>query len=246
MSNCAKIYLDRLYQSIEGCSDAVALCSAYSDILQIKHDNSDLETHKNSIYVDIKCFLEEYVTMIGHEKREYGYDSIDQNKVEKFISFCPDVNQRIALFRHAYKQLSSRGFDLEADYFNDKFVTGSAILQIKHGDLLQKLHGVVSLTINNLWICLFVVAVVFVLHYIILMPCSTDDRAVFEISYSSYSDNFYVNHLLNLLSDLFGINGTLFCKPLGVIGMIINICLKLFYLIFVGGVLTDVIKKNIR
>ena len=246
MSNNAKYYLSKLYKSVYGCSDAVSLCSSYSDILQIKHDNPELANLKNSVYVDIKCFIEEYVSMVSHEKRDFGYDSVDLSKIDKFISFCPDANRRIELFRYASIQLSSRGFLQEAEYCNKKHVKGRAISHINRSDFPHKLKGILSLIINNVWLCLLLVAMVLLLHYVILLPYSAANYAIFEISYSTYVDNFYLNHLLNFIGYLFGINESPFCKPLGFTGILLIVCLRLFYMLFVGGTLVDILKKCIR
>lgn len=240
-----KYYLDKLYNCVQGCSDAITLCSSYSVILQIKHDNPSLASYNEPLYIDIKCFIDEYVSMVSHQRRDYGYDAVDVKKMETFIITCPDANQCKELFRHAYIQLSEKGFIHESEYFKEKYIASRAMLQIRNGNFRQKLIGVVTFTVNNSWLYLFILAVVVILQYVILLPCSAPEQAIFEISYFNYANNFCLNHFLNLLAYLLGINETLFCKPISAVGMLLTICFQLFYIVFVGGLAVDILKKKI-
>lgn len=245
MSNRINRYLDELYHGVHECSDAASLCSAFSNIVQIKHEHQEMADYNEPLYVDIKNFIDNYVCMVSSPNRDFGYDAVDSHKMEQFISFCLDLRQRNELYHFAYIQLSAKGLTSDAEYFENMYRKGSAIAQIRNGNFFQKLVGIVSFTVSSTWLCLLVLGVVLLIHYVILLPCSSPDNALFEISHAAYADNFYVNHLLNLFMYLLGINETLFCKPIHSTGTILILCLQLFYVLFVGGLFVDMLKEKL-
>lgn len=246
MSNKTKHYLDELYHKVHDDANVVSLCSLYSCIVQIKKESPELKDYRETLYVDIKHFIDEYVSNVSQQEKEFGYDSVDMGKIKKHIMICPDAKQRNELYRYASLALTTHGFVEESEHFKYMSSIGRSTSLLRSGTFLQKCKGIVSLIVNNLWFCLITVVIVFSIHYILLLPFSSPEQAIFEINYSSYAENLYMNHLLNLLAYLFSVNDTLFCKPLSAIGILLSVVLQIFYLLFVGGSLIEMLKKYTR
>ncbi len=245
VQNRIKNYLDELYTKIQDDTNIVSLCSLYSYVIQIKSEHMELKDYNETLYVDVKCFIENYVANLSQQGKDYGYDAVDVGKIIQHINICPNTNLRNRLLYHASSILKTYSYEKESEYFKNVSSRVKAIYLIRTGNLLQKLQGLISLIINNVGYCLLIAFTIFIVHYIILLPCSSIDYAFFEIGYSFYADNFYLNHLLNLLAYLFGVNETLFCKPLNGTGLLLCAVLQIFYVLFVGGVLLDTIKKHL-
>lgn len=246
MSNKSKDYLDELYNEVHNTANNVSLCSLYSFIVQIKNECPELKDYRETLYVDIKHFIDEYVANISLQERDFGYDVVNVEKIDKHIMICSIAKQRNELYRYASLALSSHGFHEESDHFKNSSLIGRSVSLLRTGNFMQKCRGTLSLIANNVWICIVTIVVVFIIHYMILLPVASSEHAVFLISYSGYSGNFYLNHLLNLLAYLFGVNDTLFCKPTGGTGILISVVLQLFYVLFGGSVLIETLKKYIK
>ena len=86
VQNRIKNYLDELYTKIQDDTNIVSLCSLYSYVIQIKSEHMELKDYNETLYVDVKCFIENYVANLSQQGKDYGYDAVDVGKIIQHIN----------------------------------------------------------------------------------------------------------------------------------------------------------------
>src|SRR5690554_5765062 len=85
-------------------------------IIQIKKDNKEFKEYKNSLYLDIKKFIKFYIK--STDKKNYGYDKIDINKLTKAIGIAESERQQYELSIYTSRLININGHENELNSFN--------------------------------------------------------------------------------------------------------------------------------
>jgi hypothetical protein len=204
----------------------------YFSIIQIKKDNVPLRNEVNSIYLDAKKFISCYINSI--EERDLGYDVIDTKKITKCINVLENYQEQFQLSQNAYRLLRTKGFEEESNIFK-KIMNQKKTILIKSKPyyLGKYLKLLLHLSSYSLLSILLSILTIFLITYTVLLPAPFESWQNFNITYHQYSDSFYLNHFVNILTNLFGISSDFKVETSNLLGIFTIISIKLFYLVFI-------------
>lgn len=190
----------------------------------------NLLNEHQSLYLDVKQFVENYIT--ASDSQDYGYDEILLEKIYNIICFL-ELKQEISIMYAVKRMYYIRGYDTN--------------------DIMQKINKLeMKLAFNErhifktirLWMSSSICALMltYLLYVIIvscvLLPAPIESMEIFEVSLKKYHDSQCVNHIMNSFAILTG-NDDIKPQiiPIGVKGVLVY-CLGvlLFYLLLVNYV----------
>ena len=235
--------LDKLYDEIEDVNiDNNA--NSYFYIIQIKNSNPDLSNHKNSIYVDIKKFVEYYILSI--EKRDFGYDVLNLDKINLAINYVPPPEERLSLYLHTYKTLKNSHFENEAENIIVN-IRKAKLLVLRTKKFKKKYINIfLHLISYNLTFVFLVLALIFVVSYVIFLPAPLNSFELIDFQYESFHENFYINHLFNIIYYLFDISNKVQINPINWGGVLLISGMKLFYFVCIVNYLYQIILERFK
>jgi len=219
MEDDIKKFIEEEEKAILHSEDANDIVNKLYNLIFVKNEK------QHSIYTDIKTFIKHYAKLV--ETNKYGYDALCYDKVFSIVDLLP-YNERISLLNFLIYTITREypEFEIETIQSKIKKVKIEKVCNEKklYKKILQTPNAVLiwsSLRVSTLLatLLLFVMVV-----YIVLLPAPTLFRPLFEITYVSYSDNFYFNHLLYVLSLFTSVDGSgvKALNPLGLIGLMIG------------------------
>lgn len=189
------------------------------------HTNNDHDNYQN-----IKKLIDLYIENI--KVGNYGYDFFNIEKINEVLKFLKHEEQ-ISILKYA---LSSIKRELP-EYENESIV--DSINKIKIKNIISKkkfTHFPKALLLysTSSIFGLFIVLLAFILIvFAILLPSNEFTFSVFTISYETYSVNFILNHLLNILSLFADIDNDLKIQPLNAYGLILMIFAKIVFVLLI-------------
>jgi hypothetical protein len=198
-------------------------------IIQIKNDNNDLHNYNRSLYVDIKKFIEFYIK--STDKKDYGYDKIEIEKLTKAIDIAKNEKERYELCLYTSRLINLNGHENELNNFKD-YKNECKTLSLKcEKSFKSKLNLISHLSSYNLKTIIIILLSIFAFSYLIFLPANFEVFEIFKLNYKNYSSNFYLNHLLNLISLAFGLEADKIIVPLNWFGVILLALLKSLYIL---------------
>lgn len=198
-------------------------------IIQIKNDNVDLVNYKRSLYVDIKKFVTFYIK--STDKKDYGYDKIEIKKLIKAIDTAKNEKERYELCLYTSRLINLNGHEIELNNFK-KYKDEYKTLSLKcEKSFANRLRLISHLSSYNLKTIVIILLSIFACSYLIFLPAKLEIFQIFELNYKNYSNNFYFNHLLNLVSLAFGLEADKIIIPLNWFGVILLAILKSIYIL---------------
>lgn len=231
--------LKKLYK--KNSDDPNHMADNYFYIIQIKKLNPKYIEYVQPLYIDIKFFIELYIK--SRSKRDFGYDVIDINKVIEAIYSLDVANERLALLNWAYRDLKFNQFEEEAEKLISSIRKEKFITFWNRGDYFRLTSHLIS---YNLIVVITLLIIAFIICYILLLPSYNPSWSIIEFRYISFSENFYLNHLFNLLDHLLGISEDITIKPLNWKGVLLLSAMKLFYIIFIVNYLFKIITERFQ
>lgn len=101
-------YIDELYKKVLESSDTIGKAGFAYGIIEIKRENPALRDYGKSAYVDVKSFVDCYITGVALDLNgDYGYDAISLDKILNALDLIEDINQRVALYDRTLNLLKS-------------------------------------------------------------------------------------------------------------------------------------------
>lgn len=208
-------------------------------LIQLKQASGNSSSvHQTTTYLDIKNFIITYIKSI--EKRDAGYDLLKLDKIETAIGFADSINDEYYLFEFTYRNLKLNGFDEECNTIQKR------INQLKT-ERLKKDKKFVSAFIhqctydfNSIALTIFIL---YIISAIIFLPAPVQWMETFSLSYKGFSDVFLLNHFLNVLGFLTGVENSEFVSTTAITGLIFLVFLKLIIIVFVGNFFLEKIKS---
>lgn len=241
----AKSFVNGLYLRCNTIDDKFQRSCLYYYIIQIKSENLDIQNEKESLYKDIKLFLGNYITFYAENRGDYGYDTLNLNKILKAIKSCDGSSKRLSLSNYAKSLLDRCGFyDLSQD-LNKQFKY-DYIKTLWNNGYKGKIVTILSLPFYNLYTCIGLVLFVFFVNYVATLPMCSKESAWFIIQEETPFDNKLLNHLYNLLCSFVNLNEKTFCRPNGWKGFVAILGFKLTWALAFSGVLLKYIKNRMH
>lgn len=214
-------------------------CNIISNIVQIKLSEPSLTNIKQDLSIDIKDYLNSLIEKA--ESASIGYDSINVHKVNETLSQLP-FDRKIFFINYLIRQLQKSAFEHEIRHFQ-KLKTSTILWNLfsKNEFYKPKTWWLISLyfPVYNIVTFCFTFIIISILIAIVLLPSpySFMGWLHFDITYQQLSNNFFLNHLLNIFSSLVGIESEfkiqskdLFSASIHVIGRIITFIYVVNYL----------------
>jgi hypothetical protein len=187
-------------------SSPIEKLSSINLIIQLKYKIYG-ESCLDQLYRDVKIFIEYIVLSV--KERIYGYDYIDTNKLKNmFLYFDPE--RRYYLYLFLERILKSNGFEEDLMWAKTELKKTEIEYLCKRG---WKKNGIFKnifrliFTLSSLNICsmLMSLLVIVAVTCVILLPAPFQKMEIFNIKYHSYSNNFILNHILNVISGFIGL-----------------------------------------
>lgn len=237
--------LDAAYSRIEDSTNMLTISSVLFTVIQIKYRHRELSAIRQSLYVDIKQFIEAYIDGVMDSGTDFGYDAVNTDKIIKAINAIDVEKQKIQLWKRAEGELLVHNLTEECNeirvYYKKSIIRDS----FASHSLLGFLKGIGYLSVYNVWSVLMTLLLVFVVNYIITLPLSENENPTFIIEHEAYSDNMYWNHFLTYFANILELTDKTFCKAGNLIGFIVLLLLKLFYVCYVGWNAVDIIQEKL-
>lgn len=188
-----KEYIAELYEKlISGCSKEKYV-QLLTLIIDIKREYPEISDSKNSLYLDIKKFIYEYL----HNKRrkDYGYEEYDYNIIKGYI-YCSGFNeeQKLKLLIYTRYILSSLSYE------NEWIESHIKKVRLKIAFKKHKLKWLLILSSWNSITLLASILILFGVECVLLLPAPFEWMEVCTITPVHYTDCSFFNHVLNVIS----------------------------------------------
>jgi hypothetical protein len=187
-------------------------------------------TNKTDHYKNIKSFIDNYVESI--KSADYGYDNFNYGKIEQIIdSLSPD--EQISMLQY---MISITARELP-EYDRGWFVTRKHKSEIKKilsdGNILFFPKAILLFfgqTISRLLIGL---SILFLSTALFLMPAPSESFAVLNVTFEKYSENPFLNHILNVFSLFASLENDLVISPKNWFGLLLIVTGKFAFVVFI-------------
>ena len=237
--------LRNAYSKLENSADNMTKASVLYNVIQIKKRHNDFFGFTQSIYVDVKQFIETYVDGVAGTDSDFGYDKVNTEKIIQSVKAVDSEKQRIQLWKRAEAELSEHGLTEENNIIHT-FCKKSVIqTSFSSHNLLDWLRGICYLSVYNFWTVLVTLLIVFLINYVITLPLSADETPMFVIEHEQYSDCMLWNHFLTYFASILDLTDITFCKAGNIIGFFILLSFKLFYILYGGWNAVDIIREKL-
>lgn len=240
--------IEELYVKISNIEyDNHLKAGLYFSIIQLKRSDVSNCEFGNSIYLDAKNFISVYINSV--EDRDLGYDIIDTNKIIKCINLCGNTQEQYRLAQNAYRLLKTKGFEDESCILKKTINSKKTELIKKSPFCTNKyIKLLLHLSTYNLYTIILAISFIFFISFIVLLPAPFANWQIFHITYHHYSNSFIINHFINILTNVFGIESTFKIETNSLFGILSIITIKLFYLVFIVNYLykkvIDILNNN--
>lgn len=239
-------YIDELYLKVSVDSDAIGKAGFAYGIIEIKRENPALRDYGKSAYVDVKSFVDYYITGVASDLNgDYGYDAICLGKILNALDLIEDINQRVALYDWTLNLLKSYSmYDISGTIAQER-KKYKLIQCFSERSLTSWIRGLLYYAVYNVWTVLGVLLIAFCSYYVITLPLKDEQHALFIIEHQEYCNNLYVNHFLTYFASVLDLTDKTFCKANGLMGFMVLMAFKLFFILFGGWNAVDIIKEKL-
>ena len=229
----------------EDSTEIAEKLSAINLIVQIeaKLENPHREFE---LYRDIKQWIVLYLQNISN--KACGYEDINFKKISSITKIL-NVHNQVKILKFTRKLLNKDHFDTEIINQLDELLINAEILSLDdEKNLSKKIIKKIILHSSKDLLSLFITCLMLIfIISIILLPAPFPFLETYSIKYVLYSENFYLNHFLNITAYMLDINMDEFeIKTTCVSGILFKIFGKvLFYLIIINFLIKEVTKRII-
>lgn len=229
MTEEIKEYIDGQYSLLKRYKHNANKQILYN-IIYAKHKYG-IDDYKQSLYLDIKKFVQSYITAADNE--DYGYDEIQLSKIEEVVKLL-EVKQRLSILCLVRRLFVMRGYDTDdLSFIITKTEISASFAAHSWFRGIRIWLGASLLRVTLVY--LFYVIVL----CLVLLPAPYRWMGLFEVTMNQYCSNFFFNHIANVLGLISGsddISPTII--PANFVGMVVfSLSKLLFYLIFINYIL---------
>ena len=227
---------------LEGCKATHLRIQIISNIIEFIDSDSTTE-FAGDRYKYVRLLIKESIEC--SEQYMPGYMLFDAKRILEIINRSFSDDEKLSLLRYCYRVC------LQNHYLEEAKLVTKALKKTRVKASLKnfQVKGIFSLFYNlvdySLITLIFAVLVLFLFHCIFLLPAFDPKFALFNIEYETYSSNFHVNHLLNIVASGFIEDSEFKIVPTGATGLIIYTCEKIFVYLFAFAYLAKKIKSII-
>ena len=241
MDEKIKRLLDEQYKKLEnnlqGFNSRTKI-NILNNIIEIKNDNQEIRNHNRQLTVDIKIFIDWIIDL--HESAALGYDTYNVQQFSNLIRKLTYTEKK-SLTSFFIRKLKLSGFENRLDDYQ-KLKKELEIAEYRKKWYLPSNFAllIISLPTLSLTYLIFELVIFFTIYVIFTLPAISDTFILYRIEYSTYESNFLVNHVLNIIADLVGLETSFKVLPMNVFGVILG---ALGRLLFISIVVKYLISK---
>jgi len=174
----------------------------------------------------------------------YEYEKIDCEKIVSYIEQL-NVDERHRSYKFFEKKLIESGFVEDAILIN-KYFKKAEIMYLKRKDLGEKLFILPYKYLTYNYATLIASFFIFyALCFIVLLPSFSPSSTFFRFQKIAFTDNFVIDHSLNVLSLLMNIDNGYSLTYLSWAGIILATVAKVFTIFVVIGVFKKEIENRL-
>lgn len=194
-------------------------------------------------YINFKNFINCYIEVV--KKCDYGYDHLNQNKIEEVIGYL-ETDEKVSGLRYAISIMAKELPEYDRRWLIE-IINKAEIKQIVHRKQYKLyLKALVLFLSNRLQRLIVVLICFFIIIYIALLPAISPQFIMFQISYDKYSNNFWLNHFLNVLTLFADFDNNFKIYPLNGLAVIISVAAKIFFVLLIINFLYRKITDKIK
>ncbi|MCW2119206.1 hypothetical protein [Flavobacterium sp. 7A] len=180
------------------------------------------------IYKDIKLFIYHYLRHL--KSANYGYDNINYDKILTLINLLP-LDQKVSIIDYIILNSTKELPEVNQNWFLTKkhnFKIEEIFKLKKKNKYIYGIFLICGKSTTNLLLSLILI---FILINIILLPAYNASFELFKITYEIYSDNFTINHILNVLTLFVDLDNKLTITPNNYFGLLLIVFGKILFAI---------------
>lgn len=241
-----KRILDEEYNKLgENYSDRVKF-DVLNNIIQIKKANTEYKDYQRSLYQDFKKFIHFNIKLA--DSADYRYDNL---KIESFENLAKKLykNKQVNLIDFYIRKLERSSFRREIKKLQSlryKTIVSTSIREMYKPLALSRiifyapLINIYSLIISFLIIAFFSI--------LATLKAPIQDIAIFNfhIIYEDISNYYFLNHAINILTNLVGLSSKFKIVGKDLFSQITLICGKIFSVIFITSILFNKLTDFLR
>lgn len=191
-------------------------------------NNSILKNKDN--YKNIKKLIGYCIEQI--KISDYGYDTINYNKLNTVLIFL-GYKEQIAIYKYSLSTLKRELPEHDTEWFLNK-LNRAEINDILCNRKFIKYPKAIFLIASTDLKSLLIILLLFIgVVYLVLLPSHYSSLAIFNITYENYSSNFYVNHMLNILSLFSDLDNDFKIVSINGLGLLEIILAKIIFLLLI-------------
>lgn len=191
---------------------------------------------QDSIYLDFKLFLKNYIDAV--EEKDSGYDNISIARISTQLDgMC--LEEQISLLKFFKKLLIIKAYLDEAKDCDLHLQVLKLEFYKKNKSLLNYGKLVAIWSSSSFWKLIGLLFCFYCLASLFLMPAYFESFQLFKVTYITLSSNFLMNHLLNVLSIFFDLdNSSMKIEANSPLALILMIMSKIIYITILVNFLT--------
>jgi len=207
------------------------------NLITLKNRNGQ----KADNYKDIKSFVNNYITVI--KVADYGYDNFNYDKIETLLKLLTPGEQ-VTVLQFAISATSRELPEHNRDWFIERKHSAEIKYILTKKNAISYPKAFFLFTGLNITRLFFALILFFLIINILLLPSASNTYSLFKIEYASYSSNFLINHILNVLSLFADLDNNFKIEPLNWWGLILMIVGKIsFVLLMVNFIYRKICDK---
>lgn len=217
------------YYDIGAITDPTVLSQRYFTIIEIKRKFVDLQLVGQSLYLDVKLFINNYIR--SKTDKDFGYDEFDRDKILQAINIV-NLRAQYLLLGHLERLLGSLGYD-----------TNWIVIEKNERAYLLSFHekkyfkAAMQFCKFHLWATLLCIIFIFAIWCVVLCPAPCKSLIFFELKQENYCENNVLNFIANVLSLFLGFSNSAKLYCVSVCGVFMLGIFRLFYVVLCANYL---------
>lgn len=232
----AQQYIRSQYSTLaNGNLKSISKAQLYYSIITIKTDHPALANEYQSLYKDVKMFIEAYADELSC--MDYGYDQPNTDKLEKVCENLTNAQQR-SILNIVYIRYSQYNDVVKwVKLYKSKNAIRFSCEKFKWYNPWSWIDILANLILCNWGSIIIFLLILFVLICIVLLPAPSENLTCIEFTKQCYSDNFVIDHAVNVLYALFHIGEDVNIQPINTCGVKLIVAYRILIILFIVNIL---------
>lgn len=190
-----KAFLAKQYADLFKCPSLEKKAQIFAIIIdtKVESNNLDVQNAKNSLYLDVKCFISVYLR--NKRRKDFGYEDYNRELLLEYVlSSNLSVEKQYRLL--VYLKYLLESFSYETAWLSNKIFEK----KLKLAKEQKSIKYLLLLSSRNLWTILISILFLYFIECIILLPAPLSCMEWYTFQEVSISSNAFINHLANVIT----------------------------------------------